>query len=113
MPDLSVDRLATDGRALGTGSSRPSLTWTVTGSEAQSFQVQVASAESFTALLADTGERQVEGPWLAWPAAALRSRQRAHWRVRVRGAEGWSDWAASWVEAGLLTAEDWSAVPIG
>ncbi|HEX7491151.1 MAG TPA: family 78 glycoside hydrolase catalytic domain, partial [Candidatus Limnocylindrales bacterium] len=52
---------------------------------------------------------------VAWPAPGLASRDRRKVRVRVWGAGGdasaWSDSAA--VEAGLLSADDWSAELIG
>ncbi|MFD1937000.1 family 78 glycoside hydrolase catalytic domain [Nonomuraea mangrovi] len=76
---------------------------------------------------------EVEGPWrqtayeveargervavesdasvlVPWPFAPLASRERVTVRVRVRGGHGWSAWSdAQVVEAGLLSARDWSA----
>ncbi|WRT68172.1 uncharacterized protein IL334_005147 [Kwoniella shivajii] len=45
-----------------------------------------------------------------WPAAPLKSRQRAHVSVRARGKDGvWTRPAKSTVEAGLLEEKDWSS----
>ncbi|WP_240720918.1 alpha-L-rhamnosidase [Pseudarthrobacter sp. NamE2] len=45
--------------------------------------------------------------YVAWPWAALRSRQRVQWRVRTAGTNaGWSDWSG--FEVGLLDP-DWTA----
>ncbi|PPL17635.1 glycoside hydrolase family 78 protein [Microterricola pindariensis] len=50
-----------------------------------------------------------------WEFPALRSRESASVRVRVRsGSERWSDWSEpASVEAGLLEPGDWVAVPVG
>ena len=57
--------------------------------------------------------RRDESVLLAWPAAALRSRERRAARVRVHGRDGsasdWSPW--SWAEAGLLDPAQWQAGP--
>ena len=69
--------------------------------------------QGFTSLLNDLIETPLSSVWVEWPGAPLTSRERVHWRVRVRTEEGWTPWAASFVEAGLLEVSDWVAVPIG
>jgi alpha-L-rhamnosidase len=110
-----LEGLATSaGRQLGIGLRTPSLTWRYDGRHApQGFRVQLAHDAGFAHLLADTGECPTGPVWTPWPGPPLTSRQRVHWRVQVRTADGWSPWEAHWVEAGLLGPEDWVARPIG
>jgi alpha-L-rhamnosidase len=111
---VSVTRLATTaGRQLGIGHDAPALTWTVAGGPARAYQLQLADDRTFTSITSDTGPLPIEDLWVTWPGAPLKSRQRVHWRVRVESDEGWTPWADSWVEAGLLSQTDWQATPIG
>jgi alpha-L-rhamnosidase len=103
----------TAGRILGVQQRTPSLAWSAPGGVATThYRVQLAADDGFMALLADTGEQPVAGLWVPWPGAPLSSRQRVHWRVQVRTAEGWTPWAAAFVEAGL-DPSDWLARPLG
>ncbi|MEV4580475.1 family 78 glycoside hydrolase catalytic domain [Nonomuraea jabiensis] len=91
---------------LGIGVARPRLSWIIeTDSpgwrqtayevEARGERVRVESAESVL---------------VPWPFAPLASRERVAVRVRLQGPDGWSPWSQeSFVEAGLLEPEDWSA----
>jgi alpha-L-rhamnosidase len=100
------------GRRLGVGDPSPRLGWAVEGpDDVDAYQVQVATDPDFGEVL---GEVEGEGfpAWIAWPAPPLESRQRVHWRARVRTAQGWSDWATDHLEAGLLEGSDWVAGPI-
>ena len=100
------------GRQLGLGDPSPQLGWSVQGcAEVEGYRVQVARDAGFTDLLADV-EGEGFPAWIAWPAAPLDSRQRAHWRVQVRTASDWTPWAIDHLEAGLLATDDWVAHPI-
>jgi alpha-L-rhamnosidase len=101
----------TAGRELGVGERTPQLTWIVRGSAPTAYRLQLASDEGFRDLLHDSGEQPVAGPWTAWPAEPLRSRQRVHWRVQAHTEQGWTAWASAVVEAGL-DHDDWVATPI-
>jgi alpha-L-rhamnosidase len=91
---------------LGIGVARPRLSWRLPGgSRNQSaFEVEVDG---------DSGGR-VEDPehiLVAWPGAALPSRRRVHWRVRVQTDLGQSEWSEpAWFETGLLHSDDWLAL---
>ncbi|WP_308128230.1 glycoside hydrolase family 78 protein [Modestobacter italicus] len=101
--------------ALGIGEPAPRLTWATVAGEGwvqAGYEVAVDRAGRTTT----TG--WVEGTdslLVPWPGEPLRSRERAEVRVRVCGVDGReSGWSApAVVEAGLLSPEDWSAVPVG
>jgi alpha-L-rhamnosidase len=102
----------TSGRRLGIGDAAPRLGWaTQDVTDVQGYRVQVATDDAFADVLADV-EGEGSPAWVPWPAVPLTSRQRVHWRVRVRTDQGWTDWAADHLEAGLLEPADWSAQPI-
>jgi alpha-L-rhamnosidase len=95
------------GPVLGIGTATPRLSWTMPSAEPdyeqrsyrvevrlESDEPQVSTVESAEQLLVD------------WPAAPLRSRQRAEVRVAANDGE-WSEPAV--VEAGLLDPSDWTA----
>jgi alpha-L-rhamnosidase len=94
------------------------LTWRVTslasGSSQLAYEVQASSAADFkppvTSSGVVTGDSQVA---VADPAPALASREVRFHRVRIRTAEGWTDWSPVLrTEAGLLHPMDWSAVGV-
>lgn len=98
--------------AVGIGESAPRLSWIVeaapAGWRAASYELERIGGEVVTVDSADS-------VLVAWPFAALGSRERAEVRVRVTGTDGtsseWSEWAA--VETGLLEASDWEALLVG
>lgn len=100
--------------ALGIGSPTPKLSWKIdapAGWIQHGWQVRrIRGEESVTA--SGTSAEQV---LVAWPFEPLVSRDIVDVQVRVCGDDGtWSPWSEpSTVEAGLLSAEDWSAQPVG
>src|SRR6478609_1191385 len=105
------------GPVLGLGTPSPRLSWTVQeadpGWEQTAYEVEVIRGDGQQVFRID-GSDQVLVPW---PAPPLRSRERVEVRVRVAHGTQWSEWGdARTVEAGLLTAHDWSArfvTPVG
>ncbi|GGX76496.1 glycoside hydrolase family 78 protein [Streptomyces fructofermentans] len=100
---------------LGIGVAEPRLTWHLpdgaTTQDAYELEVHRDGHVHRTGRTPGTGHILVP-----WPAPALSSRERATVRVRVwtdRSTEPspWSD--PGTVEAGLLRADDWTAVPVG
>jgi alpha-L-rhamnosidase len=107
-----LDLRTTAGRSLGVGDRAPRLGWATAGAvSVAAHRVQVARDAAFAEVVADTGEQEARGTWVAWPGAPLASRERVHWRVQVHTEHGWTDWASSFVEAGLDPG-DWVARPI-
>ncbi len=118
---LRVEHLLTP---LGIGQMRPRLSWTtrtpVTGWTQAAYEIEVSDAPDGDVTQVPTGRVRVESPdsvLVPWPQAAapLQSRERRTVRVRVWGSgddepSGWSEPVV--VEAGLLTAEDWSAAAV-
>jgi len=98
--------------ALGIGESAPRLSWIVErapeGWRQARYEIEDTEGGS---IVVDSAESVL----VAWPFAALDSRERRSLRVRVGGDGGevseWSEWAT--VEAGLLEPGDWSAQMIG
>ncbi|MGW4472930.1 family 78 glycoside hydrolase catalytic domain [Nonomuraea sp. NPDC004354] len=90
---------------LGIGVADPRLSWTT---EADGPWRQTAyEVEARGRRVVVESDASVLVPW---PFEPLASRERVTVRVRVRGAGGWSAWSAPVpVEAGLLSAHDWSA----
>lgn len=91
--------------AIGVGTSRPRLSWTVATTATNWYQtayrLQLNDSETFTAESPD----QVS---VAWPFKPLTSRGTATVRVKVASGRAWSEWSEpSTVEAGLLHEEDW------
>jgi alpha-L-rhamnosidase len=100
---LRVEHLGAN--ELGIGETRPRLSWRLP-----------AAARSQSAFEVEVDGRSVgwvEGPehiLVGWPTAALPSRRRVHWRVRVRTDLGQSEWSEpAWFETGLLDDGDWLA----
>jgi alpha-L-rhamnosidase len=102
-------RIEHGARPLGTGSTRPRLSWWLpTGASAQrAYRVEA----TIDGRVAATGEIVQEEPFLRpWPFDPLGSRARVAWRVQVRTADGWSEWSAPHeFETGLLDVGDWDA----
>ncbi|WP_349885539.1 family 78 glycoside hydrolase catalytic domain [Microbacterium sp. WHRI 7836] len=119
MTTVSAPRIEHHREPLGIGESRPRLSWSIADAPAdwrqQSYAVTVvrgSSQDRDEERIEVTSERQVLVPW---PFDALDSRERVGVRVAVRGGDGsWSaDSPETWLEAGLLRADDWSARPVG
>ncbi|GMA28998.1 hypothetical protein GCM10025874_22510 [Arenivirga flava] len=100
---------------LGIGSSRPRLSWRLDAApgwtqRAYELELHRGGAVHGTGLI-ETADQVL----VPWPGAPLSSRERATVRVRAHGTDGtstaWSE--AAEVEAGLLSAADWRAVPVG
>ncbi|MFF3203574.1 family 78 glycoside hydrolase catalytic domain [Streptomyces sp. NPDC002962] len=100
---------------LGIGVAEPRLSWRVPASPAsqKAYELELDRA----GVLHRTGRTPGGGQvLLPWPDRPLNSRERVSVRVRVwtDGATEPSSWSEpSTVEAGLLHAEDWTAVPVG
>lgn len=107
--------------ALGIDDTTPTLSWKPTAArrdEGQAaYQVQVASAPDRLDHpdLWDSGKVASTDVSAVYRGAALRSRQRVWWRVRLwDAAGGTSAWSRpAWWEMGLLAKGDWSAKWIG
>ncbi|MFH8759223.1 family 78 glycoside hydrolase catalytic domain [Streptomyces atroolivaceus] len=100
---------------LGIGAPTPRLTWTLPkgGGSQEAYEVELTRAGRADRTGRVAGRDQV---LVAWPGAPLTSRERVTVRVRVWTTDsdapsGWS--GPSVVEAGLLDAADWHAVPVG
>ncbi|MET0318727.1 MAG: family 78 glycoside hydrolase catalytic domain [Rhodococcus fascians] len=97
------------GAVLGVATPTPRLTWTIStapaGYRQGAYEIEVTRAGAVERAVVESDEQIL----VPWPGAPLASREAASVRVRVRDAR-WSPWSPSTqVEAGLLTAEDWSA----
>lgn len=100
--------------AMGIGVSAPRLSWRIEaapGWRQAEWETEVSRGSDVTTARRSGADQVL----VAWPFAPLASRERADVRVRVRGSDGtWSAWSESaTVEAGLLSADDWSARPVG
>ena len=100
---------------LGVGVPAPRLSWVLPGGTAvqDAYEIETARGGTVHRTGRTGGSGQVLMPW---PGEPLASRERATVRVRVwtDGAEQPSPWSGpSTVEAGLLHAADWIAVPVG
>ncbi|WP_308467035.1 glycoside hydrolase family 78 protein [Rathayibacter soli] len=102
--------------ALGIGVASPRLSWKTvapSGWSQSAYEVQIERGDA--CWQTDAPVASDEQVLVPWPAAPLRSRERATARVRVTGTDGtvseWSEPAA--VEAGLLEPTDWSALAVG
>ena len=110
--------------ALGLGTARPRLSWQASSPEdgrtVTGYQVLVASAaqllEANVGDLWDSGRRVAsQAPLVEYDGSALRSRQRAWWKVRL-----WDDLGRpgpfsepDWFELALLESTDWVAEWLG
>jgi alpha-L-rhamnosidase len=93
----------------GIGTATPRLSWQVPAADAGYAQ----TAYEIEVTTGTTQAYTVQSPdqlLVPWPGEPLASRASAQVRVRVRGNDEWSDWSEpATVEAGLLTAADWTA----
>jgi alpha-L-rhamnosidase len=120
--EIAITHLRTDFLLLpqGVETPRPQLSWRLEaerrGVRQGAYQIEVAaSAEALVAgdsELWDSGRVSSDSSiGIRYKGAALSSRQRCYWRVRVwdehGGASGPS--AVAWWEMGLLNPQDWSA----
>ncbi|MDX2967843.1 alpha-L-rhamnosidase [Kribbella solani] len=93
---------------IGTGTAAPRISWQVPAAADRYTQTayEVEISRDGTQVFTVESPDQV---LVSWPGEPLRSRESAQVRVRVRG-DDWSDWSEpATVEAGLLTADDWTA----
>lgn len=104
---------------IGVGDTRPRISWQVLQAEVgyvqQGYRVEVTTQlpgqQAETSIHEVASADQVLVPW---PAADLRSRERASIRIQVDGGAGFGPWSEpGTLEAGLLDSEDWSAKFIG
>ncbi len=112
----TVDRMQIEHlrEAIGIGSARPRLSWTV-ATTAPGWYQSAYAIEAYGPSGEQRGQTgRVESDQsvlVPWPFAPLSSRERCMVRVKVWDREGrastWSEPAA--VEAGLLEAKDWTA----
>ncbi|WP_136025289.1 alpha-L-rhamnosidase [Microbacterium sp. K27] len=115
MTTVSAPRIEHHREPFGIGESAPRLSWTTTDAPAGWRQERYA-----VTVVRDDAEETVEVTsaeqvLVPWPTRALDSRERVGVRVAVQGADGrWSaESPQTWVEAGLLHPDDWSARPVG
>ncbi|PTT70646.1 alpha-L-rhamnosidase, partial [Arthrobacter sp. HMWF013] len=101
----------------GIGEDRPRLSWQVTTETAawvqSAYELELGADEG--QLVSYGRTESAEQLLQEWPAPPLHSRQRVAARVRVWGTDddGPSVWSPiAYVEAGLLTPEDWQATMI-
>src|SRR6476619_2897102 len=97
--------------ALGIGEFRPRISWRTTAPAGWTQAAYELRVDDHTYEPVASPDRVL----VPWPAAELRSRQRASVCVRVTGADGsvspWSPVAD--IETGLLRPEAWAARPVG
>ena len=96
---------------VGIGTATPRLSWWIPRAdvdfEQTAYQAELVRDDAAPETVTVESAEQI---LVSWPAAPLLSRQRVRIRVRVRSADGWSDWSTyAGVEAGLLKTEDWTA----
>ncbi|MFL6127001.1 family 78 glycoside hydrolase catalytic domain [Actinophytocola sp.] len=91
---------------LGLGVPRPRLSWQVRTDDPDWAQTAYELARDGEVVRVESTEQVL----VPWPFAPLTARERATVRVRVASGGMWSPWSEpSTVEAGLLSAADWSA----
>ncbi|HKN95981.1 MAG TPA: glycoside hydrolase family 78 protein [Pseudonocardiaceae bacterium] len=92
--------------ALGIGVARPRLSWQVHTDDPKWTQTAYEVERDGDVVRVESAEQVL----VAWPFAPLASRERATVRVRVASGERWSAWSEpATAEAGLLSADDWTA----
>jgi alpha-L-rhamnosidase len=102
--DLRAEHLCD---AFGIGVSEPRLSWTIRSARSSWKQTGYElKARNVTAQVESDASSLV-----TWPFAPLTSREQVDVRVRVRGDDGeWTEWSRPCsIEAGLLSAEEWTA----
>lgn len=115
MTTVSAPRIEHHRDPLGIGEPRPRLSWTLSDAptdwQQQSYAVTVVRGDGEETFEVASSEQVL----VPWPSRALESRERVAARVSVQGDDGgWSDPSPeTWLETGLLRAEDWSARPVG
>ena len=111
---LRFEHHPADHPVIGIGAASPRLSWQVATAPPDhvqhAYEVEVTRPGRPPQIVpVDTTEQVL----VAWPADPLMSRERADVRVRVQGTAGggqWSPWSRpATVEAGLLSAMDWTA----
>ncbi|MDX6239142.1 MAG: alpha-L-rhamnosidase [Kribbellaceae bacterium] len=116
---LRFEHRTDDGPVVGIGTPAPRLSWQVPAADAgyrqSAYEIEIVRGDAPPESQVVKSGEQVLVPW---PGTPLEAREAAQVRVRVHGGgdgEGdgdgdWSDWSApATVEAGLLTAADWTA----
>ena len=98
---------------IGIGERTPRLSWKTTAPDdwrQTAYELQVTLDGETSSVLVESDESVL----VPWPAAPLTSRARATVRVRVFDGDAASAWSPiTALEAGLLEAADWVAVPVG
>ncbi len=100
------------GPVLGIGAASPRLSWTVPEADAEFAQDAYELELTRDGHSGPETERVASGDQVLvpWPFAPLRSRESGAVRVRVAHGDDWSGWSPwAGVEAGLLSADDWTA----
>ncbi|MEU4606182.1 glycoside hydrolase family 78 protein [Kribbella sp. NPDC023972] len=115
---LRFEHRTDTGPVLGIGTATPRLSWQVPTADAgytqTAYEVEIADWGGGARNTATAQVFTVQSPdqvLVPWPGEPLRSRDAVEVRVRVRGNDDdWSAWSEpATVEAGLLSATDWTA----
>ena len=106
-----------DSELIGVSGKAPLLSWSINqaaaGSSQIAFTIQAAGEPGFTHPIAETTEESDVSQFVVAPGGSLASREVRWYRVGVTLSTGEQVWSqALAVEAGLLSAADWSAKPI-
>ncbi|MCU1411696.1 MAG: Bacterial alpha-L-rhamnosidase [Rhodoglobus sp.] len=99
---------------IGIGERRPRLSWKISADvpfTQEAYELELDRGDGPRLTRVESAEQVL----VPWPGVGLSSRERVSARIRVIGRDGsTSEWSpATLVEAGLLYAEDWSALPAG
>ncbi|ADB32637.1 alpha-L-rhamnosidase [Kribbella flavida DSM 17836] len=108
---LRFEHRTDPGPVLGIGTATPRLSWQVPTApddyRQAGYEVEIARGDAAPEQYTVDSADQVLVPW---PGTPLAARESATVRVRVRGDGDWSQWSdPATVEAGLLSADDWTA----
>lgn len=103
---------------IGLPGKAPLLSWKVSSDDSGvsqvGFEVQASHDDAFGTVLASTSEQSAESQFIVAPGGDLTSREVRFYRARIETQSGFSEWSAAIrYEAGLLTASDYSAIPVG
>ena len=104
--DITVEHLT---ETIGIGTPAPRLSWVSEGAQQSAYEIEVRYDDGDVATSGRVPDS--DSRLRSWPGRPLRSRQRAHVRVRLWSAEAdaagpWSDTVP--IEAGLLDESDWT-----